>query len=416
MAALTSLKQRIVVAFVVFALALCALFGLGTTIAIEILEARLIDDRLESVAEWAAPRHAGGLPVEMPEGLGFYHGRAVPSSLRGLPPGVHTWSVDGIGVHVLAGRNARGEYVVVDHASDYERIESVIYAMIGFLFLGFLLFSVMLGRFVARRVVGPISALATAVSDHSGKSATPFVDSPDEMGVLARAFDARTRALQRYLERERFFTGDVSHELRTPLTVIRGAAEVLTLNAGDPSLRAPADRILSAAIEASNCVTVLLLLARAPDALDTPESSLREVLKDEMERCRPLVQTKPVSLRLIADTDLFIAARPELLTAAIGNLIRNACAYTEQGAVTVTLRGRTVCVEDTGPGIPEQIRNRLNDESLAHGASRRAEGSGLGLALAQRICEHLGARLHIRPAAERGSIVSIQFPPSKQFP
>lgn len=406
----SSLQRRIVVAYLLLALGSCVFFALLAAVAVEGIEQRLVDERLMSVASWASPRHAAGLPVEMPAGLIFHHGDSIPLSLRGLSPGVQEKVVDGVGLHVLAGRDADGDYVVVDHASDYEKIELVVYSMIGIGVLGFLTLSLFLGQFLARRFVNPIAMLSASVMKKDVQSELPLLSNTDEMGVLARAFASRTAELNRFLARERFFTGDVSHELRTPLTVIIGAAEILVAKTGDQTeLYETASRILRAAMEAADCVTVLLLLARAPELIDAPETLLSPVLRAEIERCQPLLRGKPVALELVVDSDFSVFARRELLAAAVGNLIRNACQYTQDGSVVIRLTRHAVMVEDTGPGVPAPIRARLSDGPTSSTPFGSA-GSGLGLALVKRICERLGATLLVSERSGGGSVFSIEFP------
>jgi signal transduction histidine kinase len=326
----SSLRRSIVVAYLLFALAICAFFGIVAAVAIEGMEDLLVDEHLRSIAAWASPRHANGLPVEMPSDVSFYHSDAIPPDLRDLPPGVAKKNFEGKTVHLLVGEDTVGTYVVVDRASEYKSIEHSIYAMIVAGFIGFVALSLFLGRFIAHGFVEPITRLAEAVKDANPE--LPLLSSEDELGVLARSFTAHTAELKRFLARERFFTGDVSHELRTPLTIITGAAELLVEQTADqPALHKPAERILRAAREATDCVTVLLLLARAPDRIDRPETSIDSVIREEVARSQHLVRGKPVTLQYEEGKDFVIAGRRELITAAIGNLIRNACQYTEQG-------------------------------------------------------------------------------------
>ncbi len=225
-----SLRRGIALAYLWFALGSSVFFALVAIIVVEGIEVHLVDNRLAEVAAWASPRHAAGLPVAMPAGLSFYHGATIPLSLRNLPPGAGEVHVDGVGLHVLAGKDDTGDYVVVDHESDYEKTELAVYSMFALGFVGFMLAAFFHGRFIASRLVTPVMTLATAV--RNGVPELPLLEREDELGVLARAFAAHTSELRGYLDRERFFTGDVSHELRTPLTVIIGAAEILVGQAG----------------------------------------------------------------------------------------------------------------------------------------------------------------------------------------
>ena len=415
----SALRRRIVSTYLLFTLAVCVLFGVIAAFAVEGIEVRLVDERLAEIAEWASPRHAGGLPVEMPAGVSFYHGESIPLSLRGLSPGIQEKTVDGVGLHVLAGRDAGGEYVVVDHESDYEEIELVVYTIIGAGFLGCLGLALVLGRLTANWLVTPVTELAEAVVRDTPDAVLPLLAREDEMGALARAFTARTAELQQYLARERFFTGDVSHELRTPLTVITGAAELLaqrTIEA--PALHAPVLRIQRAVQEASECIHVLLLLARAPERIDAPANDVASIIRTEMEHCRPLLADKPVTLAFEGLPHHTVFAHGELVATAIGNLLRNACQYTAAGQVLVQLDAEGVSVTDTGPGVPQVIRARLRDLPLPAGAGGQrpagvngSAGTGLGLALVHRICEHLGWQLQVDDPPGGGSRFRIVFSP-----
>jgi signal transduction histidine kinase len=405
-----SLRRRIVVAFVSFGIVLSMLFAVIAAVAVEGIEMHLVDNRLAEVAHWALPRQAAGLAVDLPAGLRFHRGDAIPASLRGLPAGVADVDVDGVGLHVLSGADAAGPYVVVDHESDYEKVELVVYSMFAVFFLGFLLLAAGLGSFVARRLTTPIGELADAVA--SGRQPLPLTGRSDELGILARALDAHTSEMRAFLDRERFVTGDVSHELRSPLTVIMGAAEILMTSAADDATRLPAERIYRAAREAAECVTVLLLLARSPDVKCLAPVPVGAIAAREVERYRPLVAGKPGALRFADGPAFSVHAPAELCAAAIGNLVRNACQYTGQGSVTVEVGQHRVVVEDTGPGLPVAVRDTLAAPRTAATTvpSRDSAGTGLGLSLVIRICEYHGAALAYEDRAQGGSRFTIDFP------
>jgi signal transduction histidine kinase len=404
-----SLRRRIVVIFVSFGIVLSVFFALIATVAVEGIEMHLVDNRLNDVAKWALPRQAAGLAVDLPSGLRFHRGDAIPRSLRSLPEGVSEVDVDGVGLHVLSGVDAAGPYAVVDHESDYEKVELVVYSMFTVFFLGFLLLAAALGSFVARRIVNPISELAVAVA--RGRSPLPLQDRKDELGILARALEAHTTELRAFLDRERFFTGDVSHELRSPLTVIMGAAEILMTNSTAEATRAPAERIYRAAHEAAECITVLLLLARSPELGSLPAVPVDAIAAREVERYRALVDGKHVTLDYQGGPGFAVQVPAELCAAAIGNLVRNACQYTEEGKITVALSSGRVVVEDTGPGLPAAVRETLACSGAMAGAipSRGSSGTGLGLSLVLRICEYLGASLGYEERLAGGSRFTIDF-------
>ena len=403
-----SLGKRIVKAYLLFAVAFTLFLACVAVVVVEGIEVRMVDDRLEEVAAWAMPRHAAGLPVEMPAGLSFHSGNDIPRSMRGLSPGIHDMTVDGVGLHVFAGASSFGPFVAVDHESDYENVELAVYSMLLLCLIGFLAMSVLLGRYMARRFVTPIVDLSSAVVER--KPDLPLLDNNDELGILARAFAEHTGELKEFLERERSFTGDVSHELRTPLTVITGAAELLMLDHKDrPTAYAASERIYRAAREAAQSVEVLLLLARAPELIEAEQFALAPLLEDEVARYQALVANKPVTLQYAGSTDFTLTAPRRLVAAAIGNLIRNACLYTDQGHVQVSLAGHSLEVRDTGRGLPAAVLAMLEGDVTGR-RLRGSEGTGLGLALVKRICRQLNATLHVAQRDGGGTIFTIHFP------
>ncbi len=402
-----SLSRRIVKAYLLFAVVFSLFFAVVAVVVVEGIEQRMVYDRLEGVATWALPRHAVRLPVDMPVGLRFYHGGDIPRALRGLTPGIHDIDVEGAGLQLLAGADKTGPYVVVDHESDYEQVELAVFTMLLLCLLVFVALSVALGRFVARRFVRPIEVLSRAVL--ARRVDLPLLDSADELGILARAFHGHTSELKDYLERERAFTGDVSHELRTPLTVILGAAELVQRDTQErPGALAAARRIERAAREAAETVEVLLLLARAPASIEAEPIAMAALLRDEIAHYGALVAGKPVTLGFDGGADFTIVAPRRLVAAAVGNLVRNACLYTDQGRVGVAIDGHAVVVRDSGRGLPADVLSMLSAPASAH-RLRGSQGTGLGLALVKRICRQLNAPLEVASAQGGGTVFKIEF-------
>lgn len=402
-----SLGGRIVKAYLLFAAAFSLFFAVVAVLVVEGIEQRMVFDRLEGVAAWAAPRHAARLPVEMPAGLSFHQGHEIPLSMRGLSPGIHHIVVDGVGLHVFAGATKTGPHVTVDHESDYEKVELAVYSMLMLCLIAFMALSIALGRFMARRFVTPIEDLSTAVLER--RPDLPLLDNQDELGILARAFRGHTGELNEFLERERAFTGDVSHELRTPLTIISGAAELLMLDhQATPGSLAASERIYRAAREAAQSVDILLLLARDPGSIEPEQIAITSLLEEEVQLHQGLVANKPVTLTFDGGIDFTILAPRRLVAAAIGNLIRNACLYTDQGQVGISVHERSVLVRDSGRGIPPEVLQLLSGEAGAH-RLRGSEGTGLGLALVKRICRQLNVTLEVLPVESGGTVFKMKF-------
>ena len=115
------------------------------------------------------------------------------------------------------------------------------------------------------------------------------------------------------------------------------------------------------------------------------------------------------SVPLLPGPQAWVFARPELAGMAIGNLLRNACHYTEQGEIRVLLKPGSLVIEDTGPGLPRTVRDQLF-ERFVRGDNDDEIGAGLGLAIVKRICEHLGWDIRLEDRAGGGSRFVLTFP------
>lgn len=414
-----SLRYRIIWTYALLTVVVCGFFAAVALLTLRAVERQLIDERLAAQAEWLIARHRQGRSTELPSGTRFFYGPAIPANMQRLPPGNHKLTirkhatpagapardsseltVGQHSVYALVGADRGERFVVVDEYSDFRHIEGIVLWVLGIGFMACVFLAVALGRMAANRVVAPVTALADAVRRNVPQGELPSLAGADEIGVLARAFAARTAELERFLVRERLFAADVSHELRTPLTVILGAAELLALRSAERTeLAALAERIRRTAVDTTERVSAMLLLSRAPERLDAPRIALTPLIERERERCEPFLAGKPVAFRLEAAGETWVQARPELAAIAIGNLLRNALQYTEHGEVTVRLTPDALVVEDTGPGVPESVRARLF-ERFVRSAEDLSTGSGLGLAIVRRVAEHLGwgIRLEDRPA------------------
>ena len=406
-----SLRRRIVAAYTLLAVVVCLFFAMVVHFTVRETEKNLVERRLASIAEWQFARKLEGGNPELPPGIQVYTGAAIPVQLSRLPSGFHDVTGETGTLDVLSSTSLRGErFVAVDEIGAFRKIEREAQGALGLGILLSIALAVALGRLTAGRVVAPLTELAGAVERDELDERSRALTLNDEIGMLARTFASRTAQLHQFLFRERLFTGDVSHELRTPLTVILGAAEVLaTRLGGHPELSPVVERIHRTVLDTADLVAALLLLSRSPEALDAPRLGLLALVEREIERCRPLLVGKPVSLVLRDPQETWVYARPELAGMAIGNLLRNACHYTERGEVAVRLTGSSLEIEDTGPGLPSCVRAQLFDR-FVRGERESQSGAGLGLAIVKRISEHLAWAVRLEERVGGGSRFVLLFP------
>ena len=384
-----SLRRRIASAFAWMAVGVCIFFALVLFFFVQEIERHFLERRLLAVGKWQAQLHAQGQPAPLPPGFGFYSGDDIPDELSNLRQGYSELRRGKETLLVMRSSQGERPYVVIDEIGDFRKIrrEILVVLILGIMACAALAF--VLGRLTAGRVILPLTELVKAVQKGALDATAQSVQRDDEIGLLARTFADHSARLNQFLVRERLFTGDVSHELRTPLTVIMGAAEVLSVRAsGDAEMLQIAERIRRTASDTADRVGALLLMSRSPETLDSPRLALRPIIEREAERCRSLLVGRPVDLAVEALADPWVSARAELVGMAVGNLLRNACSYTERGRVVVGLESDRLVIEDTGPGLPPQVKAQLFERFVRGDAVQ--SGSGLGLAIVKRICEHLG--------------------------
>ena len=411
-AAPTTLRTRVAAAFLLLTLLVCGAFAVAAVRIASSIEDRLIDQRLGRTADELIARERQGLEPDLPPSVTLYRGTEIPAPLRGKPPGKYTLPQDGQLVSALIRDDLGPVFVLTDRDEDFAKIEAGVYGLLGLAFVCCLGLALFLAQLTASRIVAPVTALARAVETGAAPREYPLQDSTDELGVLSRAFAAKTEAQQRYLDRERWFTGDVSHELRTPLAVMLGAAEVLKARLhGRDDMVELAERIRRTAADTSERVVAMLLLSRDPASIGAPPTAVLPLLRQEMERCRPLLKGKDVEMTLHAapdDAGLEVPARPELAAIALGNLIRNACQFTEEGRVDIRLEAGRVVIEDTGIGIPPAVRDRIFDRFMQVDPAG-AGSAGLGLAIVKRVAEHLGWTVSLEAPAHGGTRFALSF-------
>ncbi|HEX3692097.1 MAG TPA: HAMP domain-containing sensor histidine kinase [Solirubrobacteraceae bacterium] len=242
----------------------------------------------------------------------------------------------------------------------------------------------------------------------------------EELRVLADSFNHMLDRLTDAFAGQRAFVADASHELRTPLTVIRGQVEVLAAQASPPEqeVRRVEALVLAEVARITRLVDDLLLLARAEQTefLRVHEIELGDHVRSLWDGMT-LTATRNFELGSVPAGTL--RADPDRLAQALRNLIANAVAHTRDpdGVVRTSIRllagGRIeFAVEDDGPGIPADQRERVFDRFHRTDAARdRASGgTGLGLAIVRAIAEAHGGRVGASASAMGGARVVLELP------
>lgn len=336
----------------------------------------------------------------------------VPDQLRNLAVGFHRLQLDDDYYFAEVVDTVERRIVVLYNDGQIRHREQQYQAFLAGGVLIMTLVAAALGYWLAGRVVSPVRELARRVRRLApGDSRVKLVDqfSDDEVGVLAASFDDYQGRLQAFIEREQAFTADVSHELRTPLAIVEGAAEVLQ---EDPRLeddqRQRIQRILRATQVMAQTTAALLELARE-QVVGRPGSAcyVDAVLNEVVENHRSILDRKQVEVVVTVKANPQLSVAPALLRIVVGNLIRNAFAYTSQGQVTIELEDSGIRVTDTGVGIAD---DHLDDIFKPFYSDQG--GEGIGLSLVKRICLRYGWRLEVSSRLGTGTCFSLLFTPS----
>jgi two-component system, OmpR family, sensor kinase len=241
-----------------------------------------------------------------------------------------------------------------------------------------------------------------------------------ELRVLADAFNHMLDRLTDAFAGQRAFVADASHELRTPLTVIRGQLEVLAAQAAPSEQEVRrVERLVQAEVaRITRLVDDLLLLVKAEQT---------EFLRVEPIEFPAYVRDLWDGMSLLATRRFELApvpagvlrADPDRLAQALRNLVANAIEHTVEPTGLVRLRVERVratwirfAVEDDGPGIGADQRERVFDRFHRTDAARDrvAGGTGLGLAIVRAIAEAHGGRVNASVAPEGGARIELELP------
>ena len=424
------LRRKIWVAFIVQMTAISFAAVLGVYAAATVIEDVLVKRILLHDATYYFERLAVD-PAMAPPDTYFVRGYVarsgtnaadLPAQFHGLGPGYHHTGAERSDIVYVADSGANRLYLSIDASRTHRLVLIFGMALCGMIIVIVYLTTWMTYR-ASRRALSPVIALANVVRDWDPKR--PDLDAllPENLAVradgdvesLAYAMHAFATRLEEFVERERAFTRDASHELRTPLTVIKASADMLLDDDMPPFAQRTAQRIMRAVRDMESLIESFLILARESDSgLPEEDFSVNEAVRDEIERAQPLVEGKPVRVVIEENGTLGLYSSPRAFSVLVGNLIRNACQYTEEGTVTVTVEADRVVVRDTGVGMNEEELARAF-VSFFRGDQGRGSGHGIGLTIVKRLADRFGWEVGMSSQPDDGTTVSVIFPHSQRL-
>jgi len=241
----------------------------------------------------------------------------------------------------------------------------------------------------------------------------------------------RTRELEQALNRlaelnqlKSNFLANISHELRTPLTHIRGYLELLANDGLGPLNKHQSDAIevmQRSEVRLERLIENLIefsLYAKGDISLQIDPINIQELFDEVLAKCIPKCKNKNISLKKDISKDIqIIKADHQKISWVLSQFLDNAVKFTEPGGqikAGTRLDGDLICfyVFDSGIGISEKQINEIFEpfHQLDSSATRRYAGTGLGLAMAERIIEAHGSEISVRSKVGQGSYFEFKLP------
>jgi two-component system OmpR family sensor kinase len=275
---------------------------------------------------------------------------------------------------------------------------------------------------VVTRSLRPVSRVRAQVARRAADDLSPVSeeDLPDEVGPLVRELNLLLGRVRSAFEAQRNFVADAAHELRSPLAALSLQVQGLRRAQDELSRQVAVDRLAAGVVRATRLIEQLLVLARQEASVASGEPAgqveLLGLARSEIAETHARARSRGIDLGVAeGSAQATVQGQPEALAILLRNLLDNAVKYTPRGGeIDVgVFPGPILRVEDSGPGIPEELRDRVLARFDRSGsAASAASGSGLGLAIVKAIAERHGARLVLSRSERLGGLrVEVRFAP-----
>ncbi len=252
-------------------------------------------------------------------------------------------------------------------------------------------------------------------------------DAYQELQPLLQRVDAQrseleeqNRELEQAVALRREFTGNVSHEMKSPLQVIGGYAELM-----ESGMVAPEDvprfagLIRSESQAMRELIDDVLSLSRLDERAEGSRVpiDLEGLCRRSAQRLEAAASERGVSVRLLLRRDIEVLGDPAMIEQMVYNLVSNAIKYNREGGLVLLqlesdAGSALISVEDEGPGIPEELRERVFERFFRIDASRSRDtgGTGLGLAIVKHVAESQGGSVAVGKSHLGGAAFTVRLP------
>jgi len=283
----------------------------------------------------------------------------------------------------------------------------------------------LISSFLAGRSIAPIRSIISTTNKITRNNLNERVSLPqkkDELHELSSAINELLNRIERTIERERQFTSDASHELRTPLSSLRGNLEVLIQRERSPKeYEEKVNYSLGVIDMMSLTLEQLLTLAR----METPAKAMKEdltilstLIDGILSKYKNNIQDKNLHVKLELKTTEEFQVPRYYAYLILDNIIQNALKYSkENGKIYIALSAEkegVICtITDTGIGINQGDLKKIfnsfyRSDAMQH---KHISGNGLGLSIAKKSADAIGATLDLESELDKGTKFTIILKP-----
>lgn len=405
-----SLSQRVKLTFVLSFFALSAIsVGLIFTVTKSIEDHIFETQLLQKISEYQQTLGLGGQP-KLPADMSVYQElEELPERIQGLidetEPGIYEVTrPDDLDYHyAIVDSPHIGRQIFVFDVSQFElseETEAAIMQFFAFCFGVLVIAFFVLFQLVIKRALAPMHQLIAQVRQQSLKPDKAFkYQHPDdnELGLLSRVLNDHSQRIEEFIQREREFTAFVSHELRTPQMVIKGAAELLQLQA-NPALEKPLDRINRAIASMEDTTEVLLTLTREQPHRKKQKINANELLKAGIEGFEKTLGRCGKSITVYGGFDPNLTLEKAPAEVVFANVIKNAIVHSNSEIINIDLDATTLVLTNS---------TEVNRHSgVPDSTPERDQNYGLGQLIMQRICNEYDWAME---SSKQGSLFRVQI-------
>ncbi len=319
------------------------------------------------------------------------------------------------------------QYMVIVSANNYYNTHHLAYLRNIFLIAIPLasILAILIAIFISKKVLNPVNDITAKVKQISSESMhlrLATLTDNDELSQLITTFNIMLDRLETAFETQNNFISNASHELSTPLTAIIGEADVTLNKTRKPEEYESSIKVILGEAERLDKITKSLLFL-AQTGFDGKKQKMEVVrtdqllwdVKETIDKLNPNNQIQ-LDLNLMPDSPekLKIMGNSQLLHLALSNIVSNACKYSFNKPVQVSIGSSAqqviIVVKDSGVGIPESELKYIYDPFFRASNTKNFEGYGIGLPLARNIIRLHNGTIDVSSQKDQGTTVELRFP------